>query len=282
MIEPISRWVDVGLKLHVREWAGEGQPFVLLHGLASNSQTWLGVGAQLAQAGHHVIAVDQRGHGLSDKPDSGYDFDTVTGDLNRLIVALGLRQPIVAGQSWGGNVVLAFGARYPGVARGLAFVDGGFLHLNSRFPDWETTAQQLRPPPLAGTPRSTLQGWIAQNHPDWPAWGVEATLGNFETLPDGTIRPHLTLERHLLILRALWEQNPAPLFPQVREGVLVCVALKNPERDAHFEPQVLAAERGLSRCHVEWFEDTDHDIHVQRSAALAALFHKMLAEGVWA
>jgi pimeloyl-ACP methyl ester carboxylesterase len=282
MIEPVSRWVDVGLKLHVREWAGEGQPFVLLHGLASNSLTWLGVGSLLAQAGHHVIAVDQRGHGLSDKPDSGYDFDTVTDDLRRLIEALGLQRPIVAGQSWGGNVVLAFGARHAGVARGLAFVDGGFLHLRSRFTDWETTAQQLRPPPLTGTPRATLKSWIAQGHPDWEEWGAEATLGNFETLADGTIRPYLTLERHLLILRSLWEQNPVPLFPQVREGVLVCVALNNPERDAHFIPQVEAAERGLARCHVEWFQNTDHDIHVQRPAALTALFQTMLTEGVWA
>lgn len=72
------------------------------------------------------------------------------------------------------------------------------------------------------------------------------------------------------------------LFPQVREGVLICVALKTPERDVHFRPQVEMAERGLLRCHVEWFHDTDHDIHVQRPAALAELFQKMLKEGVWA
>lgn len=141
MIEPVSRWVDIGgLKLHVREWEGRGQPFVLLHGLASNSLTWMGVGSLLAEAGHRVVAVDQRGHGLSDKPDGGYDFDTVTDDLRRLMDALDLHQPIVAGQSWGGNVVLAFGVRHSGRACGLAFVDGGFLNLGSRFSDWETTA----------------------------------------------------------------------------------------------------------------------------------------------
>lgn len=80
-----SRWVDIGFKMHVREWAGEKRPFVLVHGLASNSLTWNQVGHLLAAAGHRVLAIDQRGHGLSDKPEEGYDFETVTADLARLL-----------------------------------------------------------------------------------------------------------------------------------------------------------------------------------------------------
>ncbi len=101
------------LRLNVRHWPGEGRPFVLLHGLASNSLTWAVVARHLQAAGHAVYAVDQRGHGHSDKPDDGYDFGTVTEDLELLCDRLGLASPIVAGQSWGGNVVLEFGARYP-------------------------------------------------------------------------------------------------------------------------------------------------------------------------
>ena len=202
----IERWIDVrpdagGLRLHVREWAGAGPPFVLLHGLASNARTWDGVAAELAAAGRRVIAVDQRGHGLSDKPAHGYDFPSVTGDLVRLLDVLALEAPILVGQSWGGNVVLAFAAAYPARARQLVFVDGGFLDLQMR-PEasWEHVARDLRPPDLTGFARAALKKRIGAVHPDWTEAGVEATLANFETLPDGTVRPWLTLDRHMEIL----------------------------------------------------------------------------------
>ena len=113
------------LTLHVREWRHDDAdsnpgvdgsakpPFVLVHGLASNARTWDEVAPILAANGHRVIAVDQRGHGLSDKPEGAYDFAAVTADLHALLDELELEKPIIAGQSWGGNVALAFGARDP-------------------------------------------------------------------------------------------------------------------------------------------------------------------------
>ncbi|MDQ1426431.1 MAG: lipase, partial [Acidimicrobiaceae bacterium] len=92
--------------LVVRRHDGDGRPFLLVHGLASNARLWDGVADHLAAADHAVVTVDQRGHGQSSKPDHGYDFATVVADLVALIDALDLDRPIVAGQSWGGNVVL--------------------------------------------------------------------------------------------------------------------------------------------------------------------------------
>ena len=80
-----------GLELAVREWAGERSPaFLLVHGLASNARTWDGVARHLNDAGHRVVAVDQRGHGQSDKPDDGFSFEALTADLCALSDALGL------------------------------------------------------------------------------------------------------------------------------------------------------------------------------------------------
>src|SRR5204863_5717454 len=113
--EPRDDFVRVrGLRLHLVRREGSGVPFVLVHGLASNARTWGAVGSTLNAAGHPVVAVDQRGHGLSDKPASGYGFDEVTADLAGLLDELAFDgRPILAGQSWGGNVVLDFAARYP-------------------------------------------------------------------------------------------------------------------------------------------------------------------------
>ncbi len=277
--EPAKQWValpDRGeeIRLHTLQWAGEGRPFVLLHGLASNATTWSAVARRLAAAGHRVVAVDQRGHGRSDKPESGYDFAAVVADLHALLAVLALDEPVIAGQSWGGNVVLAYGACYPGQAHRLVFVDGGFLDLQGRpGMNWERTASELRPPPLAGTPRTQLAARLRQHHPDWSAEGIEATLANFEELPDGTVRPWLTLDRHLQILRSLWEQRPAPLYAQVRCPVTIVVAEEphSPEWQRLKQQQVAAAERGLAQVQVHWLAETAHDIHVHRPATLAAL-----------
>jgi pimeloyl-ACP methyl ester carboxylesterase len=262
------------LRLSVLHWPGERKPFVLLHGLASNALTWGAVAQRLQAAGHDVYAVDQRGHGHSDKPDDGYDFATVTDDLTLLCDRLGLESPIVAGQSWGGNVVLEFGARHPDRAAGLVLVDGGFLDLQAR-PDvtWEKIADQLRPPPLAGTPRSVMQQRFASYHPDWSEEGIEATLGNYETMPDGTIRPWLTLDRHMRILRSLWDQRPPRLYVRVDTPVLIAAAedADNPEWMAVKHRQVAAAASLLLHAEVHWFADTAHDIHVHRPEALADL-----------
>lgn len=280
-----DRFIDIGLRLHIREWPGHKKPFVLVHGLSSNCRTWEGVAEHLAAAGHHIVTLDQRGHGLSDKPDEGYDFGTITADLLKLLDTLQLERPILAGQSWGGNVMLDFGARYPGRACGLAFIDGGYLDLRNR-PDatWEKVSVELRPPDLLGTPRDILKNQIREMHPDWSEMGIEAMLANFETLPDGTVRPWLALQRHLKILRALWEQTPTTLYPQLTEPVLICVAEdhKHPDWMKVKAKQVNAAHNLIEQVEVHWFENTDHDIHIQKPAVLGNLFISSLTEGIWA
>lgn len=276
---PQDKYIDIGLNIHIREWLGEGPPFMLVHGLASNCLTWEEMAEPLAAAGHHVITLDQRGHGLSDKPDDGYGLAEVTADLAKLIDALKLTQPIMVGQSWGGNVMLEFGARYPDLAQAFCWVDGGFTDLRNR-PDgtWESIKRQLQPPDLRGMPRSQLKAYIEEAHPDWSARGVEGALANFETLPDGTIRPWLSQADHLAILRTMWEQTPADLYPHVTVPVLLCAAddQRDPQRRLVKRQQVDAAAAQLPNVTVRWFEKADHDIHVQKPIELAQLMREVL------
>ncbi len=269
------------------QWPGDKRAFVLLHGLSSNCATWEGVAQRLAAAGHAVITVDQRGHGLSDKPDGGYDFASVSTDLASLIERLELVRPVVAGQSWGGNVVLAFGARYPGVAHGLAFVDGGFLDMQGDYgngwdPSWEGVYERLRPHDIDGMRKADLEARIRAGNTDWPEWGVDATMRNFEWLPDGTVRRWLPISIHMQIVRALWEQRPPELYPRVQEPALVCPAEDgNPDWSERKTHQVVAAQEGLARVDVHWFHNTHHDIHIHRPDALADLMLTSLDSGIW-
>src|SRR5688572_12043080 len=78
-----------GLTLRVREWPGDGSPVLLAHGLASNSRIWDDVAGRLAER-HHVVALDQRGHGESDRPtDADFGFPRMVADLRAVADALG-------------------------------------------------------------------------------------------------------------------------------------------------------------------------------------------------
>ena len=133
----------VELSVLVREARPDTRAFVLVHGLASNARLWDGVGSRLAELGHASVAVDQRGHGSSSKPDHGYDFETVTDDLAAVIEqALG-RPAVLAGQSWGGNVVVEFARRHPDLVSGIVCVDGGFIQLADAFPVWDDARAAL-------------------------------------------------------------------------------------------------------------------------------------------
>jgi pimeloyl-ACP methyl ester carboxylesterase len=280
----LAEVVDEGVMLSVVPWSLDGDltPVVLVHGLASNARLWDGVGADLAGRGHPVVAVDQRGHGLSSKPDRGYDFPTVTRDLTRLINRLrwSERRPVLVGQSWGGNVVLDLAAHHPESVSGLVLVDGGTIELSDRFADWPTCEAALAPPPLAGTPLTQVESWIRGNHPDWPEEGIEGTLANLEVMGDGTVRPWLSREHHLQILRHLWEHHPRDLYPQVEVPAVLIMAedRANPRWMAGKRQEVAGAATALGQVTVKWIEG-DHDLHAQHPGTVADLVHGALGSG---
>jgi pimeloyl-ACP methyl ester carboxylesterase len=271
--------IPSGVDLHVLRWdppadATAQRPWVLTHGLASNARLWDGVAHRLAALGHPVTTVDQRGHGGSSKPDDGYDVANCADDLELLIDILGLDQPAVAGQSWGGNVVLELGHRHPDAVDQVVCVDGGFIDLQLAFPKWEVCAAELAPPKLAGTPVETVQGWIDRSAADWPEEGRAGTMANFEVRADGTIAPWLTYERHLTVLRGLWEHRPSQIYPDVTIPTLLIPAdtgdvnWTSSKRDA-----VHDAVASLPRGRAHWFSPAHHDVHAQQPEPVAQLLH---------
>ena len=253
---------------------GAGVPFLLVHGLSSNLRTWEGVAARLHELDHPVAAVDLRGHGRSPKPDGGYDLATMAGDLVGVLDAVGFDRAVVAGQSTGGNIALELGARHPDRVAGVAGVDGGSIELSRQFPEWDGCEAALAPPRLAGTPAATVEGWIRRGHPDWSDWAVEATMANLEVLPDGTARPWLTYERHIRILRSLWEHRPSEVIPKVEAPVLLALADTGDSWSGDKRAFAEELRDATPSLRVEWFSPGDHDLHLQYPVELAELLHK--------
>jgi pimeloyl-ACP methyl ester carboxylesterase len=276
-----SRLVPVaeGVELRVLVTAPRNPltPVLLVHGLASNARLWDGVAEHLADAGHPVAAVDQRGHGQSSQTDTGYDFATLTDDLTGVLERLdwlGPRRPFAAGQSWGANVVLELAARHPDATSGLALVDGGTMELSARFADWPTCEAALAPPQLAGTSAVEFERMLRSYHPDWPESGITGTLANVEVLSDGTIRPWLSRSNHMTILRQLWEHHPGARYGLVKVPALILAAedRSNQRWMAGKREEVARAGAALERSFTRWIPG-DHDLHAQHPDLVAQLIH---------
>jgi pimeloyl-ACP methyl ester carboxylesterase len=267
-----------GVALHVRHRPGSRFPaFVLVHGLASNARLWDPVAERLAVAGHPTYAVDLRGHGESDLPATGYDTATAATDLAALIDALALREPVVAGQSWGANVVVRLAAEHPVGA--LALIDGGWIDLAAEFGSWEACAARLRPPDLDGTPADRVRAHLRRAHPDWLPEAVDATLHSLRVNPDGTVSRRLPVDRHMAIVRSMYDDPPQRHFSAVTVPVLLMPALPpgEPERVARIRERVAAAAAALPKATVVEYADSDHDLHAQHPARLAADLLRLVA-----
>ena len=276
-----------GVRLRTLRWGIPTQsaqvPLVLIHGLASNALLWQGAAHEFMTMGHAVVAIDLRGHGLSEKPDDGYDMQSVTKDVVGVLRALadqGYDRPVVVGQSWGGNIVVELAHTHPELVRGVVAVDGGFLELQTHFPQWEECSIALRPPNLLGTPAARMRGYMQSAHPDWPQSGIDGSMANFEHLADGTIRPWLTLDRHLMILRGLWEHKPTHIYDDISVPVMF-VPAEGPG-GVFSETKRHAIEHALQRVpkvRVEWFSPADHDLHAQHPVRFAQVVHKATTDG---
>ena len=287
---PTDEWTRYGgLRIHVRNWGGQGQPVALLHGLASTCRIWDFVAPILAHD-FAVIALDQRGHGDSGKPEDGYDFASVGRDVSALLAGRGIERPILVGHSWGADVALELAVAQPGLLRGIVFVDGGTIDASARYDTLENALEQMAPPDFSGvTPRQFMErvragGQWATLIEQHGAPAEEIILANFETREDGTLRAKLARDNHLRIIRALWEHHPRDLYPQVSCPVLMLPARQRENPDAYERTlarseSIAAAERLLPRSKTVWLEDSIHDVPVQRPELVAEIIREHILGG---
>jgi pimeloyl-ACP methyl ester carboxylesterase len=128
--EPFTRKTALagGHALAYRE-AGpaDGPVVVLLHGLASDADTWDRAIGPLAAHGLRVLAVDLLGHGASDKPAGTYLLSDFTESLADFLDALDVPAATLCGHSFGGAIAMYFGAQHPDRVARLVLVSAGGL-----------------------------------------------------------------------------------------------------------------------------------------------------------
>ncbi len=265
-----------GVRLHVRECPDGPRDALLIHGLASTSHIWDLVAPRLARLGLRAVAYDQRGHGLSGKPSSGYGFERTAADAAAVVGATGLRRPIVVGHSWGANVALDLAVRHPRLIAGALLLDGGFGSMRDRF-DWKT-AKQVLAPPAFGT--ITVEGFLSRIHsvlgrsiPMSPAVD-EVFFSLVRVDREGMVHPRLSRANHLKILHALWSQDTEELLRRIRVPTLILATrttAAGPDATGFVRAKQAAARsiRAIGgNVSFGWIEGI-HDVPLQRPEAVA-------------
>ncbi len=109
------------MKLFYRKF-GEGQPFLILHGLFGQSDNWNTLAKQISEQGYEVYAVDQRNHGLS--PHSTiWNYESMSDDIAELIADLQLKNSILLGHSMGGKTAMQFALTHSALLDKLIVAD---------------------------------------------------------------------------------------------------------------------------------------------------------------
>ncbi|WP_316788320.1 alpha/beta hydrolase [Pedobacter frigoris] len=141
---------------------GTGKPVVLIHGWPVSHEMWEYQVNALTNAGYRCIAYDRRGFGQSDRPWTGYDYDTLAYDLNEVITALDLWDVMLVGFSMGGGEVVRYLGKYGSSRVSKAVLVSSVVPLLLKTDDHEE-----------GVPREVFDGIIAKIHDDRPAFLTE-------------------------------------------------------------------------------------------------------------
>jgi len=189
---------------------------VLLHGLASQRRFWNPVARRLVSgaAGSPILALDQRGHGDSERPEQPYDLRTVADDLATALDALALSRAVVVGHSWGGAVAATFAAEHPDRCLALVAIDGGFGMPVAG--DRAELRKRLEPPRFAAPPDELVTMISGRSPGRWDDELASAVLPIFEVGSDGLARARLPFDTHMQILDGLLDYDAQSVLPRVR------------------------------------------------------------------
>ena len=154
-------FATVGIEIAIHRYDGSGPEVLLIHGIGSSSGDFNPVIGQM-KAFCQPITMDLRGHGASGKPDSGYHYSDYVRDLETVLAALEMDNPIVLGHSLGGIITLMWAAMNPGTPRALIIEDSP-LRSGEDFRDAFEGSLQLN-----ALPHEVAKAWYAEKNPHWP------------------------------------------------------------------------------------------------------------------
>ncbi|MEQ8479774.1 MAG: alpha/beta hydrolase [Hoeflea sp.] len=179
------RRIDTGrIALNVRE-AGAGPLMLFFHGITANSGTLAPLALRFADR-FNTIAVDQRGHGLSDKPETGYEAGDFAEDIAALIMKLDRGPAILVGHSLGSRNSVTAAARYPELVRSVVAIDFTPYIEDEVFDALES---RVNAGDQLFRDRPTVEAYLAGRYPNIPAPAIRIRAETGYREVEGGLRP---------------------------------------------------------------------------------------------
>jgi pimeloyl-ACP methyl ester carboxylesterase len=203
---PQDRWIDRsphkpgfvtvnGVRLHYLDWGGQGEALLFLTGMG-NSAHIFDTMAPLFIDRFRVLSLTRRGHGRSDKPESGYDNDTLVEDIRQFLDALNITRVNLAGHSLAGNEMTRFAELYPARLGKIVYLDAANDYSELTDNDIVRAIPEVfsKLQPAINDVRSyaAYRGWLKKAR--YGFWSEEQEADTRETLfgPDGKLKPTLS------------------------------------------------------------------------------------------
>ncbi len=278
--------VDPGDRIHFLDWGGPGRAddpgragVLLIHGISATAWSWAPVARRL-RAIRHVVAMDLRGHGLSDAPVDGYDATSLADDVVAVAEGSGLLATtddrlILAGHGFGAIVAawaaLALGER----CAGLVLVDGGWESLEEASGlDIDEFLRGLdEPPEVMRSMDAFLADRVAFDPATWDVDQERAARATVVETHAGKVVPATRPHALEASVRAMFAYEPVSALTSVPGPIVALVAASDaagPRVRALASVSTARADRGLTRIRASSFPHTGHNLMRYRPDAVCA------------
>ena len=277
--------VEPGDRIHFLDWGGGDGPgdaapgILLIHGLSNTAWSWTPVSRRL-RAARHVIAMDLRGHGLSDAPTEGYDAATFAGDVLAVAEGSGLLtasddQVVLAGHGFGAIVAAWAAAEMGERCAGLVLVDGGWESIEAASGmDVDEFLRGLDEPPEV---MRSMAAYLADREAFDPAtWDADQDRAARATVVEthaGKVVPSTRPHALEASVRAMFRYDPLDTLAAVTAPVAALVAGfdETGTRGAALAAASAArAASGRSRIQAASFDRVGHNLMRYRPEAVSA------------
>jgi pimeloyl-ACP methyl ester carboxylesterase len=283
--------VEPGDRIHFLDWGGQGQPgdpgVLLIHGLSNTAWSWTPVARRLRDD-RHVVAMDLRGHGLSDAPTEGYDETTFADDVLAAAEGSGLLaddgdQVVLAGHGFGAIVAAWAAVELGRRCAGLVLVDGGWESLEAASGiDVEEFLRGLdEPPEVMASMTAFLADRAAFDPSTWDADQERAARATVVETHAGKVvsasRPHAVEAS----VRAMFRYDPLVTLAAVTAPIVALAAADDEHGSRGVALAAASAARaaaGRGRIRAASFGHDGHNLMRYRPEAVSAAIISVAGE----
>ena len=279
--------VEPGERVHFLDWGAPDLPpgaprpagALLVHGLSQTAWTWTPVARRMAGR-MHVVAMDLRGHGLSDSPATGYAPATLAEDVVAVAEGSGLLAEagdgiILAGHGFGAIVAAWAAARLGGRVRGLLLVDGGWQDLarvSGVDPD-EFLRSLDEPPEVLRSMGAYLADRRDFDPATWDADQEQAARATVVEQVSGRLTPAMRPHALARSVEAMFAYDPLAVLPSIGVPIIAFAAADDDDGSATAglrDVQERLAAVGRPPIRVARFPDAGHNLMRYRPEAVCA------------